>query len=83
LLNDKRVPLISITGSTAVGKHAAQVIAGRFGKSILELGGNNAIILTPDADLNMAIPAVVFGAVGTAGQKMHEHKTFDHSRIYL
>jgi len=69
LLNDKRLPLVSITGSTAVGRHAAQVIAGRFGKSILELGGNNAIILTPDADLKMAVPAMVFGAVGTAGQR--------------
>ncbi len=69
LLNDKRVPLISITGSTAVGRHAAKVIAGRFGKYILELGGNNAIIMTPDTDLKMAIPAIVFGAVGTAGQR--------------
>ncbi len=69
LLNDKRVPLISITGSTAVGRHAAEVIAGRFGKSILELGGNNAIIITPDANLKMAMPAIVFGAVGTAGQR--------------
>jgi aldehyde dehydrogenase (NAD+) len=69
MLNDKRVPMISITGSTDVGRHAAQVIAKRFGKAILELGGNNAIILTPDSDLKMAIPAIVFGAVGTAGQR--------------
>jgi len=69
LLNDKRIPLVSITGSTAVGNHAAKVIAGRFGKTILELGGNNAIIITPDADLQIAIPAIVFGAVGTAGQR--------------
>ncbi len=69
LLNDKRVPLVSITGSTQVGKHAAEVIAKRFGRSILELGGNNAIILTNNADLKMAIPAIVFGAVGTAGQR--------------
>jgi len=69
ILNDKNIPLISVTGSTSVGRHAAQVIAKRFGKSILELGGNNAIILTPDADLKMAIPAVVFGAVGTCGQR--------------
>ena len=69
ILNDKRIPLISVTGSTSVGRHAAEVIAKRFGKSILELGGNNAIIMTPDADLKLALPAVVFGAVGTAGQR--------------
>ena len=83
LLNDKRIPLISITGSTAVGKHASQVIAGRFGKSILELGGNNAIILTPDADLKMAIPAVVFGAAGTAGQRCTStRRLIIHDSIY-
>ncbi|HPN39692.1 MAG TPA: aldehyde dehydrogenase family protein, partial [Melioribacteraceae bacterium] len=65
MLNDNRVPLVSITGSTHVGKHAAEVIARRFGRSILELGGNNAIILSNNADLKMAIPAIVFGAVGT------------------
>lgn len=69
ILNDKRIPLISVTGSTAVGRHAAEVIAKRFGRAILELGGNNAIIITPEADLKLAIPAVVFGAVGTAGQR--------------
>ena len=69
LLNDKRVQLISVTGSTKVGKHAAEVVSKRFGKTILELGGNNAIIVTPDADLKLAIPAIVFGAVGTAGQR--------------
>ncbi len=69
LLNDKKLPLVSITGSTGVGRHAAEVIAKRFGKSILELGGNNAIILSKDSDLKMAIPAIVFGAVGTAGQR--------------
>lgn len=69
ILNDKRIPLISLTGSTAIGKHAAEVIAKRFGKSILELGGNNAIIMTANADLKLAVPAVVFGAVGTAGQR--------------
>jgi aldehyde dehydrogenase (NAD+) len=83
LLNDKRIPLISITGSTAVGKHASQVIAGRFGRAILELGGNNAIILTPDADLKMAIPAVVFGAVGTAGQRCTStRRLIIHDSIY-
>ena len=69
MLNDKRIPLVSVTGSTAVGRHAAEVVSKRFGRTILELGGNNAIILTPDADLKMAIPAIVFGAVGTAGQR--------------
>lgn len=69
LLNDRRIPLISLTGSIQVGKHAAGIIAQRFGKAILELGGNNAIIITPNADLKLAIPAVVFGAVGTAGQR--------------
>ncbi len=69
MLEDMRVPLVSITGSTSVGRHAAQVIAKRFGRAILELGGNNAIIISPDADLKTAIPAVVFGAVGTCGQR--------------
>jgi aldehyde dehydrogenase (NAD+) len=69
MLQDRRLSLISLTGSTPVGKHAAAVIAGRLGRSIMELGGNNAIILTEKADLKLAIPAVVFGAVGTAGQR--------------
>jgi aldehyde dehydrogenase (NAD+) len=69
MLNDNRMPLVSITGSTAVGRHGGEVIARRFGRAILELGGNNAIIITPDADLSVAIPAVVFGAVGTCGQR--------------
>jgi aldehyde dehydrogenase (NAD+) len=69
LLNDKRIPLISLTGSTKVGKHAGEVISKRFGRSILELGGNNAIILTENADLKMAMPAIVFGSVGTCGQR--------------
>jgi aldehyde dehydrogenase (NAD+) len=82
-LKDKRIPLISITGSTKVGKHAGQIIAGRFGKSILELGGNNAIIITPDADLNLTIPAVVFGAVGTAGQRCTTtRRLIVHESIY-
>ncbi|MCF6265957.1 MAG: aldehyde dehydrogenase family protein [Desulfuromusa sp.] len=83
LLNDKRVPLISITGSTEVGRHGAQVIAKRFGKSILELGGNNAIILTPNADLKMGLPAIVFGAVGTAGQRCTStRRLIIHESIY-
>lgn len=83
MLNDKRIPLLSITGSTNVGRHAAQVIAKRFGKTILELGGNNAIILTPNADLKMAIPAIVFGAVGTAGQRCTStRRLIIHESIY-
>ncbi len=83
LLNDKRVPLISITGSTEVGRHGAEVISRRFGKTILELGGNNAIILTPNADLKMALPAIVFGAVGTAGQRCTStRRLIIHESIY-
>jgi aldehyde dehydrogenase (NAD+) len=69
LLEDSRVPLVSFTGSTSVGRGVASTVAGRFGRTILELGGNNAVILMPDADLDLAIPAIVFGAVGTAGQR--------------
>ncbi len=83
ILNDKRIPLISVTGSTRVGRHAGEVTAKRFGKSILELGGNNAIIMTPDTDLKMAIPAVVFGAVGTAGQRCTStRRLIIHDSIY-
>ncbi|HKJ80538.1 MAG TPA: aldehyde dehydrogenase family protein [Ignavibacteriaceae bacterium] len=83
MLNDKKVPLISITGSTRVGRHANQVIAGRFGKAIMELGGNNGIILTPDADLKMAMPAIVFGAVGTCGQRCTStRRLIIHESIY-
>ncbi len=66
---DTRVALVSATGSTRMGKNVAEVVAGRLGKTILELGGNNAIIVTDNADLQHAIPAIVFGAVGTAGQR--------------
>jgi aldehyde dehydrogenase (NAD+) len=69
LAQDTRVPLVSATGSTRMGKAVAVATAARLGKSLLELGGNNAIILTPSADLAVAIPGVVFGAVGTAGQR--------------
>ena len=83
LLEDKRVPLVSITGSTRVGRHAAQVVASRFGRAILELGGNNAIIVTPAADLVMAITAIVFGAVGTAGQRCTStRRVIIHESIY-
>jgi len=69
MIDDPRLPLISFTGSTRVGRHVAQVVAGRFGRSILELGGNNAIIVAEDADLDLAERAILFGAVGTAGQR--------------
>jgi len=69
MIADRRLPLISFTGSTAVGRHVAQVVAGRFGRSILELGGNNAIVVTEDARMDLALRAIVFGAVGTAGQR--------------
>jgi len=69
LLNDKRVQLISFTGSTAIGTHVSEAVAGRFGRSILELGGNNGIIVSDKADLAMAARAILFGAVGTAGQR--------------
>jgi aldehyde dehydrogenase (NAD+) len=83
MLNDKRIPLISVTGSTRVGRHAAEVVSKRFGKTILELGGNNAIILTPNADLKLALPAVVFGAVGTAGQRCTStRRLIIHESIY-
>lgn len=83
MLNDRKIQLISITGSTNVGRHASEVIAKRFGKAILELGGNNAIILSPDADLKVAIPAVVFGAVGTAGQRCTStRRLIIHESIY-
>lgn len=69
LAADKRVPLISATGSCRMGRSVSQVVAARFGKSILELGGNNALIVMADADLNLATAAILFGAVGTAGQR--------------
>jgi aldehyde dehydrogenase (NAD+) len=69
MIRDERLPLVSFTGSVRVGRHVAQVVAGRLGKTILELGGNNAIIVAEDADLDLAVRAIVFGAVGTAGQR--------------
>ncbi len=69
ICEDANVPLVSATGSTRMGKAVGSKVAERFGKSLLELGGNNAIILSEHADLNTAIPSIVFGAVGTAGQR--------------
>ncbi|MDO1527465.1 aldehyde dehydrogenase family protein [Fulvimonas sp. R45] len=68
-VDDKRIPLVSFTGSTKVGRMVGERVARRMGRSLLELGGNNAIILDRSADLKLAIPAIVFGAVGTAGQR--------------
>ncbi len=83
LLTDKRIPLISLTGSTKVGRHAGELISKRFGKAILELGGNNAIIITPNADLKLALPAIVFGAVGTCGQRCTTtRRLIIHESIY-
>ena len=68
-LQDKRLGLVSFTGSTKTGRHAASTVAGRFGKTILELGGNNAAVILEDADLDMALVGSVFGAAGTCGQR--------------
>ncbi len=69
MLNDPRLPLISFTGSTHIGRHVSETVARRFGRAILELGGNNAIIVAEDADMDLATRAILFGAVGTAGQR--------------
>ncbi|MEZ4905853.1 MAG: aldehyde dehydrogenase family protein [Spirosomataceae bacterium] len=83
LAQDSRVPLISATGSTRMGKAVGQVVGGRLGRSLLELGGNNAIILSQHADLPLAIPGIVFGAVGTAGQRCTStRRLIIHESIY-
>ena len=83
LAHDTRIPLISATGSTRMGKAVAAAVGARLGRSLLELGGNNAIIITPDADLNIAIPGCVFGAVGTAGQRCTTtRRLIVHESIY-
>jgi len=69
LINDPSVPLISATGSSSMGRHVGEVVTRRLGRTLLELGGNNAIIVAPSADLNLAMRAILFGAVGTAGQR--------------
>jgi aldehyde dehydrogenase (NAD+) len=69
LINDRRVPLISATGSTRMGRHVGEVVTCRLGRTLLELGGNNAIIVAPSADLELAHRAILFGSVGTAGQR--------------
>jgi aldehyde dehydrogenase (NAD+) len=69
LLKDPRIPLVSFTGSTPMGRRVAEVVGKRLGRTILELGGNNAIIVTPHANMDLVLPAILFGAVGTAGQR--------------
>jgi aldehyde dehydrogenase (NAD+) len=82
-VDDHRVALISFTGSTAVGRHVGERVAKRMGRSLLELGGNNAIIVDESADLKLAIPAIVFGAVGTAGQRCTTtRRLLVHESIY-
>ncbi len=83
LSKDTRIPLVSATGSTRMGKLVAKEVAGRLGKSLLELGGNNAIIVTPDADVKMTVIGAVFGAVGTAGQRCTStRRLIIHESIY-
>lgn len=83
IAQDSRIALVSATGSTSMGREVGRVVADRFGKSLLELGGNNAIILAPSADLQKAIPAILFGAVGTAGQRCTTtRRLIVHGSIY-
>lgn len=83
IAEDQRIPLVSATGSTRMGKQVAQAVAARLGRSLLELGGNNAIIITPEANLEMAVRATVFGAVGTCGQRCTTtRRLIVHERIY-
>ncbi|HPS79822.1 MAG TPA: aldehyde dehydrogenase family protein, partial [Thermoanaerobaculaceae bacterium] len=83
LVGDPRVPLVSFTGSTEQGRRVASTVASRFGRSILELGGNNAVLVMDDADLDMALRAIVFAAVGTAGQRCTSlRRLIVHDRVY-
>lgn len=83
MTNDERIPLVSATGSIRMGKIVGQAVAARLGKTILELGGNNAIIVTPEADLKMTVIGAVFGAVGTAGQRCTStRRLIVHEDIY-
>jgi aldehyde dehydrogenase (NAD+) len=87
MLKDPRLSLISFTGSTRVGQHVSETVARRFGRTILELGGNNAVIVTEDANLDLATRAILFGAVGTAGQRCTStrriiaHKSIAHELV--
>ena len=83
MTTDTRIPLISATGSTRMGKELNKAVAGRLGKTILELGGNNAIIITENADLDMSLIGAVFGAVGTAGQRCTStRRLIIHEKVY-
>ncbi len=83
MAEDNRVPLVSATGSTRMGKSVGAAVGARLGKSLLELGGNNAIIITPTADLKMVVPGAVFGAVGTCGQRCTStRRLIIHEEIY-
>lgn len=83
MANDKRIPLVSFTGSTQVGRELNTIVAKRLGKMLLELSGNNAIIVDQTADLKLAIPSIVFGAIGTAGQRCTTtRRLIVHSSIY-
>ena len=82
-VDDRRIALVSFTGSTRVGRQVGERVAQRMGRSLLELGGNNAIIVDETAELKLAIPAIVFGAVGTAGQRCTStRRVFVHEAIY-
>ena len=83
MTDDDRLPLISATGSTKMGRSVGSKVAGRFGKSLLELGGNNAIIITPEADLDVTIVGALFGAVGTCGQRCTStRRLIIHDSVY-
>jgi aldehyde dehydrogenase (NAD+) len=83
MLADKRLPLISATGSTPLGRKVARIVSERLGRTILELGGNNGIIITPHADPDMALRAIVFGAVGTTGQRCTStRRLIIHKSVY-
>ncbi len=80
---DHRIPLVSATGSIPMGRSVAQTVAARLGKSLLELGGNNAIIVTPSANIKTTIIGTVFGAVGTAGQRCTStRRLIVHEKVY-
>lgn len=83
MINDHRLPLISFTGSVKMGKRVAEAVGRRLGRSLLELGGNNAIIVTPEANLDMAVRSILFGAIGTAGQRCTStRRVIAHEDIY-
>jgi aldehyde dehydrogenase (NAD+) len=83
LIRDPQVPLVSFTGSVRMGRHIGQTVKARLGRTLLELGGNNAILVTPSADLQLAVPAILFGAVGTAGQRCTStRRVIVHKSVY-